>query len=79
MIEKIKAMGLETDGDKNPIVKGDNAKLLELKDMLDENGYTNDTEVCSILFGIPNPKPEEVTAIMLNHEGGVNGYCLLVA
>ena len=79
MIEKIKAMGLETDGDKNPIVKGDNAKLLELKAMLDENGYKNDTGICSLLFGIPNPKLEEVTAIMLNHEGGINGYCLLGA
>ena len=79
MIDRIKAMGLETDNDTNHIVKGDNAKLLELKAMLDENGYTNDTEICSILFGIPNPQPEEVTAIMLNHEGGVNGYCLLTA
>lgn len=79
MEERIKTLGLTSDGTSNPIVKGDNAKLRELQNILDAEGYQNDTYICSVFFGIPVPEPEDIKAIVLNHEGGINGYCLLTA
>lgn len=78
MIEKIKAMGLEVDGNDELIdVRGDNAKLMELKRILDDEGYQNDTETMKFFFGTPIPKDNEVNRILINYVGGETGYMLV--
>lgn len=78
MVEKIKAMGLEVTGDNDFMeVNGDNAKLRELKEILDDEGYENDSFAMSLFFGIETPtKPSEIRKIIVNHVAG-KGYLLV--
>lgn len=78
MVEKIKAMGLEVTGDEDFMeVSGDNAKLRELKEILDNEGYENDSSAMSLLFGIKPPiKSTDIRKIMVNHVSG-KGYLLV--
>ena len=77
MFKRIKEMGLNATEDGLMIdVTGDNAKLLELKAILDTEGYKNDTKEMQ-LFGIPAPEDDEVNRILINYTCGVNGYLLV--
>lgn len=78
MFKRIKEMGLNATEDGLMIdVTGDNTKLLELKAILDTEGYKNDTMEMQLLFGIPAPEDDEVNRILINYTCGVTGYMLV--
>lgn len=77
--EMIKEMGLTATAEDDDVmieVSGDNAKLMELKSILDGKGYVDETEMVALFMGFLVPKLDEVVRILINHVEGI-GYCLM--
>ena len=80
MTERIMNMGLNAIEIKemNLIeVSGSNEKLMELKDTLDNEGYSNDTAAMEMMFGVRPPEADEVTKILITTFGDKDGYLLV--
>ena len=73
MLERIKGMGLDAVDYGDIIdVTGDMEKLRELRTVLDNEGYTDDTEAATLFMGLPGAK-ETISRILVCTVGG-NGY-----
>lgn len=77
-MNKIEAMGMEIDTERCVdgafVVKGDNNKLQNLRKMLDEAEYIDDSPVACGMMGL-TPAKETISFIMICNFGeGNNGY-----
>lgn len=81
-MDKIEAMGMEINTERcttgSFIVKGENEKLQTLKQMLDDDGYTDDSPVACPLLGF-TPAKESISFMMICNFGGNNNGYMAVA
>ena len=77
MKEKIKAITgvyVENNGENSYIIHGDPRKLKEIRTMLNDAGYEDDTNIACSTFGIPKPTKNIGTIIVANENGAIKGY-----
>lgn len=77
MKEKIKAIvgiNIVNNGEGSYIIRGNSQKLKEIRTMLDDAGYTDDTDIVCSMLGIPEPTENIGTIIVANENGAIKGY-----